>query len=69
MNLVEGLCASVPGFGSNPSNASVSSNMSSSTPATTSPIAFAGDASPVMERSVGLVAMGLVGVLGWQLLL
>lgn len=63
-DLAYALCNPVGGIGSNVSNATYSAAAGTSTPT-----AFTGDAAAVTERVVGWSVVGLVGVLGWQILL
>ena len=58
-DLVDSLCS---GFANAP-------NASSSTTATPSPIAFAGNAIAVIGPSLGWIVIGLFGLVGWQALL
>lgn len=61
-DLVNYLCSPLGGLSSN-------SSATNSTPAMPSPSAFTGDGFTAMERSLGWIVIGLVGVLGLQVLL
>lgn len=63
-DLVYALCNPVGGIGNNVSNASYTTPASAPTPT-----AFTGGAAAVMRGWVGWSVVGLIGALGWQVLL